>query len=583
MVFPTAAHGGNDTAQFITMAEATGYIETSSYDETIEYIRRLERASDLIKLLPIGITPQGRTMYIAVLSNDRAFTPESAARTGKAIVLVQNGIHPGEIAGKETCLALMRDILITREHEGFLNHVILLVIPVFNVDGHENTSPYNRANQVGPASMGFRATAQRLNLNRDYLKADAPEMRAWIKMFVTWQPHLLIDNHVTDGADHQYAITYTISRHQNAPAVIRRWTTEQFMPAVSQRLAKRGHKISPYVILKEEDPSGGLRSFVDIPRFSTGYAILHNRPGMLVEMHMLKDFRTRVEGNYALLQAVLEELNQNPDPLIDAVREAEEETVTGLTEPYPLQFENSSDSIMVDFLGYEYEHVQSEIAGMKWVRYHPDKPRTMRIPYFNTSTVTEAVSPPKYYLIPQEWQEQLSLLTLHGVYLEQLTAPLTADVEMYRLTNPEWAKRSYEGRLRVSFDSEVHTKEVTFPAGTVVLPLRQRAAKIAMQLLEPRGPDSFVAWGFFNTIFERKEYIEKFAAEKLAQQMLADDPQLKSRFEDRLAADSTFRNSPRERWHFFYKQSPYYEKGLNLYPVARLMTDVKMQTEPYVP
>jgi len=522
-------------------------------------------------------------MYLAVLSKDRAFTPEQAAQTGKPIVFVQNGIHPGEICGKEASLALMRDILITKKHKKLLDNVILLVLPVFNVDGHENTSPYNRANQLGPAMTGFRATAQRLNLNRDYLKADSPEMQAWTLMFTAWRPHLLIDNHVTDGADHQYAITYTISSHENAPAVIRRWTTQEFMPAVTERLNKAGHEISPYVILKGEDLSFGLRSFVDIPRFSTGYAIIHNRPGMLVEMHMLKDFRTRVEGNYALMWAVLEELNKNPTALVDAVRRAEEETVAGLTEPYPLRFKNSGDSVMVEFLGYEYEYVESEIAGTKWVRYHPDKPMTMNIPYFNTSVVTEAVIPPKYYLIPREWQEQIELLALNGVDILRLTEPLTVEVEMYRLTNPEWSKRSYESHVRVSYDSETKIVTRTFPAGTAVVPNKQPAAKVAMQLLEPKGPDSFVAWGFFNTIFERKEYIEEFAVEKLAQEMLADDAELKAEFEAKLDADSTFRDSPHDRWYFFYRQSPYFEEGLNLYPVARLMTEARLQTEPYIP
>jgi len=577
----TMARSDDLAQEFITKAEATDYVETSTYNETIDFIRRLEQASDLIKLLPIGATPQGRTMYVAVLSKDRAFTPEEAAATGKAILLVENGIHPGEIMGKEACLALMRDILITKKHKSLLDHVILLVVPVFNVDGHERTSPYNRANQVGPAEMGFRATAQRLNLNRDFLKADAPEMRAWIRMFLAWRPHLLIDNHVTDGADHQYATTYTITRHPNTPELIRQWSTVEFMPRVVEQLEKDGHKICQYVILKENDPSGGLWSWAETPRFSTGYSIMHNRPGMLVEMHMLKDFRTRVVENYALMLAVLEELNANPDALIDAVRAAEEETIAGLTEPYPLRFKNSGDSVMVDFHGYEYEYVQSDIAGTEWVRYFPDKPITMRIPYFNETVVTYSVIPPKYYLVPREWQEQLSLLALHGVELLQLAEPLTAGVELYRLTDPEWKTSSYEGRFLTSCKSETLVKTKSFPRGTVVVPLKQRAAKAAMQLLEPRGPDSFVSWGFFNTVFERKEYIEKFVIEPLAQQMLADDPELKAEFEARLAADSTFRDSPWDRWYFFYKRSLFYEPDLNLYPVARVMEELQLNTEPY--
>ncbi len=570
-------------AEYLTTAEATDYAETSTYNEAIAYIQQLEAASDLIKLLPLGTTPQGRTMYLAVLSKDKAFTPREAAATDKPIVLMQNGIHPGEICGKEASLALMRDILITKEHEKLLDNIILIVVPVFNVDGHENSSPYHRANQIGPASMGFRGTGQRLNLNRDFLKADSPEMQTWTRMFVAWQPHLLIDNHVTDGADYQYAITYTISSHQNAPAVIRNWTTKQLMPAVIERLHDMGHEISPYVIIRGDDPTAGLWSWVASPRFSTGYAIIHNRPGMLVEMHMLKDFKTRVVGNYALMLAVLQELHDNPQALVDAVRQAEEETLAGLTEPYPLGFRNSGDSVMIDFLGYEYEYVRSEIADTIWVRYFPDKPVTMRIPYFNKAKITASVIPPKFYLVPREWQLQIERLALNGVKLLRLTEPLTVEVEIYKLTEPEWAERSYEGRHRVSFQSETTYTSKTFPPGTIVVPMKQLAAKVAMQLLEPKARDSFVAWGFFNTIFERKEYIEEFAAEKLAVEMLASDPELKAEFEAQLDADSTFRDSPRDRWYFFYKRSKYYEKDVNYYPVARLMSDVEMPTEPYVP
>lgn len=568
---------------FTTTAEATGYQETSTYDETIAYLRRLEEASDFIKLVPIGTTPQGRTMYLTILSRDKAFTPEAAAATGKPIVLVQNGIHSGEICGKEASLALLRDILITGEHKNLLDQVILLVVPVFNVDGHENSSPYNRANQLGPMSMGFRVTAQRINLNRDFLKADAPEMQDWTRMFVAWRPHLLIDNHVTDGADYQYAITYTISSHQNAPEVIRHWSTQQFIPAVTERLHEAGHLISPYVTFRDDDPTGGLWSWVESPRFSTGYSILHHCPGMLVEMHMLKDFETRVRENYALLLAVLQEVNENPQPLVAAVHLAEVETLAGLTAAYPLRFQNAGDSVMIDFLGYAFEYVESEIAGTKWTRYYPDKPLTMPIPYFDRALITDSVIPPRYYFIPQEWQLQIERLSLNGVELRRLLEPVTVEVEMYKLTEPEWAEQSYEGRHRVSFESEtIHTTK-TFPAGTIVVPLQQRAAKVALQLLEPKAPDSFVAWGFFNTVFERKEYIEEFVIDKLAGQMLAADPELRAEFETRLAADSTFRSSPRDRWYFFYERSPYYDQDINYYPVARLMDEMKMQTEPYVP
>lgn len=560
-------------ADFETVAERTGYRFTATYDETVEYFCRLDSASAWIELQEYGVSPQGRTMHVAVISKDRAFDPESAHRTGKVIMLIQNGIHSGEIDGKDACMALLRDIAITRERESLLDSVILLVIPIFNLDGHENNERFTRANQFGPENAGFRATSQILNLNRDYLKADAPEMRAWLQLWRKWMPDYFVDDHVTDGADWQYTITYTTAWHPNSAPEIRRWAAEHYDPFVNARVRELGFKMFPYAGPRRGDSlESGVMTFVDIPRFSTGYTTLWNRPGLLVEMHSLKEYRPRVLGNYAMLVASIESLSRSRTALKAAIRQADSITLAGLREPVPLTFEPDGDSVMVDFEGYEYELARSEITGGTHIRWDTTRPRTYHIPYFGTFRPRASVMPPRAYLIPRQWMDQVERLRLHGIRIDTLIAPFTGTVAMYRLDSVKWAASSFEGHVRPSFKPVVRETTATFPSGTFVIDMRQPGAKVALQALEPGAPDSYVAWGLWNTIFEQKEYIEDYMIDPLAEKMYRENAALRAEFDARRAADTAFARDTRAKRDFFYKRSTYSEPQLGHYPVARLMS-----------
>ncbi|GAB4327511.1 MAG: M14 family metallopeptidase [Candidatus Zixiibacteriota bacterium] len=565
---------------FATVAEQTGYRLTASYDETVDYARRLADASEWVHLDTFGVTPQGRPMIVMIVSKDRAFTPAEAVATGKVKVLVQNGIHAGEICGKEASFALIRDMVITREKDYLLDNMILINIPIFSIDGHENNGRDTRANQYGPENAGFRATAQGYNLNRDYLKAEALEMQAWLRLWQKWQPHFLIDDHVTDGVDWQYEISYTVSWHPNEAPEIRAWNNSIFDPDLKRRVAEKGYKLFPYAWPVGETYASGVATYVPSPRYSTGYAAIWNRPAMLVEIHSLKDFKTRVLSNYAMLEATFETLNAHSKSLKDAVEKAEAATVQGLTEPYALTFKRDGDSTMIDLDGYEMEVVESKVTGGTYVTYNRNKPRTYTIPYFDSFEPVTTVIPPRAYLIPQEWVDQIARLELHDVRLDELTAPFTATVEQYRLDSAEWSLDPYEGHFRTRFQTTVHETTLTFPAGTVVVDMHQPAAKVAMHALEPDGPDSFVRWGFWHVLFERKEYAEAYTIDPMAEDMLAASRKLRTEFEARLASDTAFANDPWSRRMFFYERSPYFEQQIGLYPVVRLMGELP-ETAPH--
>jgi murein tripeptide amidase MpaA len=558
--------------ELLTTAEKMHFCETGRYAESLDFARHLERASPMVRVLTLGQTPQGRALVMLVLSKDRAFTPEAATRTGKPIVLIQNGIHAGEIAGKDATAMLLRDIVVSKRFASWLDHVIVLAIPVFNVDGHERFSPYNRINQNGPAAMGFRATAQRINLNRDYVKADTPEMRAWLRMYTAWLPHLLIDNHVTDGHDQQYDLTIAMPEAQDIWPSVGDWTRLRFLPALNAAMRGDGHSIAPYADpIDPRDLSKGFSGGIFEPRYSTGYAAIQNRAALLVETHSLKTYKTRVWAHYDVMRHAIGIIASDPDALETAVKTADREMAR--QEGKPLFLAGEVDTVAGEpfmFQGVSSRMENSPIAGGPVIVYGE---QPVDIPSLLFSRVTTTVAPtiPAAYVVPREWSAVIGLLELHGVRTEPLPRDREAELEVYRFSDAKWAERPYEGHHRVSFRSEVKRRTGMLPAGAVVVPMNQRAARVAFNILEPDAPDSAAHWGFFDTVFEEKEYFSSYVMEPIARRMLEHDSKLRDEFERRLKSDAQFAASPMERLRFFYRRSPYADSELDLYPVARII------------
>src|SRR5579863_2174528 len=318
-----AASTKDSPRDLLTTGEQTDWNETAPYSEAVEISHRLERASKFVKVMDIGTTPEGRTMIALVVSKDRAFTPEAAARTNKVVIMIQSGIHAGEIEGKDTVLMLVRDMTVGKRFAGWLDHAIFVIVPVFNVDGHEYFSPYHRPSQNGPKSTGLRANAQHLNLNRDYIKADTPEMRAWLRLFHAWNPDFHIDNHVTDGADFQYDVTWDMARNQDLAEPAGAWVRDRFVPELDRRMEADGHMVAPYGALRSV---GGRREFfmeVFSPRYSHLYTAVLNRPSLLVESHSLKTAKTRAWAHYDIMRHAIETILLDPEGLRRAVRAAD--------------------------------------------------------------------------------------------------------------------------------------------------------------------------------------------------------------------------------------------------------------------
>ena len=581
----------NVPAEWQTHAEKTDYRETPRYDDAIAYARKLAAASPQIRLTTFGQSGEGRDLPLVVAARDNTMTPQAARNAGKAIVLIQACIHAGESDGKDAGLALLRDIVITRTRANLLDRAVILFIPIYNTDGHERFSPYNRINQNGPAAMGWRGNATNLNLNRDYMKADAPETRAWLRLWNEWMPDLFIDCHVTDGADFRYNVTYQYERHENVAESIRAWEQAAFDKRIVPATEAAGNLLSPYLVFRDNRyPLKGVDSFIATPRFSTGYVtVVRNRPALLIETHMLKEHRSRVRGTYDLLRAALEEVNRDPAGLRRAAQLADEQTVAegrvyNPSRQVALRVELTDKPVSLQVKGVEFRTELSDVSGDTRIVYGA-KPLDLVVPFYSEARATVSVAVPLYYVVPPQWKPAIDVLSAHGVQLKALTAPLTTEIESYRFSEVKWAATSFEGHVLPSYKSQTVRERRTFPAGSILVSMDQANARIALHLLEPDAPDSLISWGFFNPIFEQKEYGEAYVLETLAREMLGKDEELRRGFEKRIADDPKFAASAQERLRFFYERSPYWDKQLNLYPVARLLAPLPagVQTVGFLP
>jgi len=417
----------------VTDFERSGGKQSPDYAAVDAYLERLDAASPWVRVESFGKSPEGRKMHVVIVNSRGQFTPENAHADDNVVVLVQAGIHSGEIDGLDAGLLLIRAMTVEKSLQHLLDHVTLVFIPMYNVDGHERRSPYNRPNQNGPEIQGFRANALDLNLNRDYLKADAPETRAWLSLFNKWQPDFFIDCHVTDGADYQYVVTYSAEVWGTTDDAVAAWTADSYLKPVSERMAGAEFPLCPYInFRRDHDPTSGIDGGPATPRFSTGYLALRDRPALLIETHMLKDYATRVRGTYEMLNQSLAVIGEQHATLRAAVTAADTRAAALETKTIPLAFAvDHTDSVMIDFLGVEQYTDRSDITGGKWVHFTAT-PRTIRVPYFATQTVTASAVVPAAYIIPVQWTVVIDRLIAHGVHFTRLDRAVTVNVATYR-------------------------------------------------------------------------------------------------------------------------------------------------------
>lgn len=554
-----------------TPGELNAFRATPSYDDTLAFLRRLEKTSPYLSLSFFGTSAEGRPMPLLVASKEKAFTPEAAAKTGRPVVLVLNAIHPGEPDGKDACLILLRDMALGNRPD-LLDALTLLVVPIYNVDGHERVSKWNRPNQNGPVEgTGFRPTTQGLDLNRDFLKADAPETRALLSLVSAWDPDLFVDDHVTDGADAQPTVTVSYGAEPATPEPLRAWLESVMRPALAE-VEEQGWKTSPYIEWVDPlDPAKGIDLGPTEPRYGTGYMPLRGIPTVLVEMHALKPFGERVRANAAFLSALLSRVGADPEPLKRAraaAREAARKAPVG--SPFVLAgVTDTSRPEPIDFPGYAWSEVVSPVTGRRRLVWDSSKPVSLPMPVYRRAKPTVTAPRPAAYLVPAGWPRIEEKLAAHGLRFTKVDAPRTLSVGTFRASEAAFETSSYQGRVRVRAKIARATETRTVPAGSLYVPLDDALAPVAMHLLEPEGPDSLFAWGELSAALETKEYIDARVLDPLAEKMLAADPRLAAEWKAKLA-DPKFAADARARYRFLYSRTPYWDESVGLLPVFRL-------------
>jgi hypothetical protein len=576
LLAPVPAHAAStQNAALETIAEQSQFLRTGRYDEVERLCSAYAQAwQDAVRCTEFGRTPEGRPMVVLTASKTGALTPEEARKRNLPVMLVEGGIHPGEVDGKDAGFLALRQLLEDEAAPGALKSFVLVFVPVFNVDGHERFGRWNRPNQVGPEEMGWRVTAQGFNLNRDYTKADAPEMQAMLRLLNAWDPVLYVDLHVTDGAQFQHDVSNTLEPIYAGDPKLHPAGTALLAQLNSQLTAMGSSPVDFYPsFVIDDDPASGFVAAASLPRFSTGYWPLHNRFALLVETHSWKNYPTRVRITRNTIVTLAGMMAKQGAHWRTQTREADMRAQRIGGQDVALDFDNGPHVATIDFRGYAYTRELSAISGSLVTRYDPTKPEIWHVPFKDTVIPKTTVQAPRGgYIVPAAYSAWVAeKLTLHGVRFEKLDKPAAdAQIETFRATKVSYAKAPFEGHTQMTFEGRWQPEKRAVPAGSLFVPIAQPNARLVLTLLEPQAPDSFAAWGFFNTAFEQKEYMEPYVAEQVGQDMLAHDPKVAGAFRKRLAEDREFAASPGARLDFFYRRSPSWDERLNLYPVYRV-------------
>jgi hypothetical protein len=505
------------------------------------------------------------------------------------VLMLQGGIHPGESDGKDAGFIALRELLRGTAAAGVLERLAILFVPAFNVDGHERFGRWNRPNQNGPEETGWRTTAQNLNLNRDYTKADTPEMRALLALIREWDPLVCADLHVTDGADFQPDVSLQAEPINQGDAELYP-AARLLRDALIERLAAQGSLPLPFYpdLAVQDDPASGFLLTVYSPRFSTGYFPQRNRFTVLVETHSWKDYATRVRVTRNTIVALAELLAAyGPTWQAAVVRADAAAARLGGTEvvlDYSSGWREGASGqrtdagaaqgeATIEFPGYAYTRELSPISGEPVTVYDPQTPQVWRVPFRDRVLASLSVRAPLGgYLVPRAWAAAVGgRLAAHGIVALPLVAARAAlAVEAFRARGAQFAAHPFEGRLRVRLSGGWAPETQDLAAGDLFVPIAQPLARLVMHLLEPQAPDSLASWGFFNACFEPKEYLEPYVAEQIAQGLLTGNPDLEAEFRQRLQQDAAFAADPAARLEFFLCRHASWDAQLNRYPLVRV-------------
>ncbi|RFN59921.1 M14 family metallopeptidase [Marixanthomonas ophiurae] len=551
-----------------TVFETSNGTETSTYTQVMEFYQTLADNYTSIAMYTMQQTDSGEPLTLVTFNPNRSFESEFKNQKDKVVILINNGIHPGEPDGIDATMLMLRDLA-----EGKIEapkNVIISAIPVYNIGGALNRNSDSRTNQNGPKEYGFRGNARNYDLNRDFIKADTKNAKAFINLFRTVKPDVFIDNHVSNGADYQYTLTHLFTQHNKLGGELGTYTQNALMPQLEDSLQQKKWDITPYVNVFNRTPESGFSQFKDSPRYSTGYATLFNTLGMMVETHMLKPYKDRVEGTYELMKSMINIVDKDAE-LIHQLRNSNQLTYkAGVT--YPVQWKiDSSKTSTRQFKGYEDQMIDSKITGSKRLKYDQNKPYTKEITYYDYFKPKASVTIPKSYIIPQGYWNVIDLLKQNKIELEKVKKDTVITAEVYKIESYETVKKPYEGHY-LHYNTEVSTKTeaIKVKKGDYIAKTNQEGVRYLVETLEPTATDSFFNWNFFDAILQQKEGFSPYVWEDKAEVFLNENPAVKKEFEAKKENDPNFANNWYAQLDWIHKQSPNYETSHLRYPIVRV-------------
>ena len=559
-----------------TPFEKSNKTETATYPQVIAYYRQLAKQYSQSKLITYGLTDFGEPLHLFVLSKNRIFDPAILKQQDKRVLLINNGIHPGEPEGIDASMMLARDLL---KQNTLPEDVVICIIPIYNIDGSYNRSGTSRANQNGPVAYGFRGNSRNLDLNRDFIKTDSRNSASFQQIFNAWQPEIFVDTHTSNGADYQYTMTLIPTQKDKLNPILSDYLTGTLVPDLYSHMAKKGYELIPYINSVGETPESGITGFLEPPRFSTGYAALHNTIGFMPETHMLKSFDKRVDATYKLLQTYITLIQR------DAKRIGNNRKKADLAVAQQMEFglewkldQNVVDSIT--FKGYEAKQKPSAVSGTDRLYYDRAAPYTKKIKSWNSFVPAIKVNKPIAYIIPQAWGRVIELLKLNHIKSARLTADSKVPVDVYYIKDYKTMSSPFEGHyLHSAVKLETVKRKLQFYAGDYVIYVNQPENRYIIETLEPQATDSFFNWNFFDSILGQKEHYSAYVFEDTAAQILKDDPALKAKLEQEKLNNPALAKSGRAQLEFVYRNSAWYEQTFMRYPVVRLTEDLKLSVK----
>ncbi|WMC07190.1 MAG: hypothetical protein PQ275_18090 [Elizabethkingia anophelis] len=553
---------------YLTPYEKGNGNQSVTYDEMNTFYRDLSKNFKTIQYLQKGEDDNGKPIYVVVFNPFK----EKIEKLGKdkTVLMINNGIHPGEPDGIDATMMLMRD-LATQKVKAPKN-IVIAAIAAYNVSGMLNRGSYSRANQNGPEEYGFRGNARNYDLNRDFIKADTKNARSFQQIYQWLNPDVFIDNHVSNGADYQYTFTYISTHKERLGKSLGDYFFNEFQADNLKQMQTLGYESTPYVNIHGDVPEVGFATFEDSPRYATGYTSLFNSIGTVVETHMLKPYDKRVDATYKYMLVNLENIDKNYKKIKELRKENLKQYAAG--NKYPIRWKvDSAKYSTMDFKGFEAGYKPSGISGQKRLYYDRNKPFTKKIKLFNTYAPTGFVNIPRYYVIPQSEYRVIEELKRNHIKMNILKRDSIATVEAYKINDFKTVNNPYEGHY-IHYETVVgkSNKQIKFLAGDYVVPTQQSGVKYILETLEPEALDSFFNWNFFDAMLGQKEYYSAYIFEDTAADLMKNDLALRTAFEAKKKIDKDFAKDGKAQLDWVYQNSPYYEaKTHRQYPVYRIL------------